>query len=68
MCLSVKRLPSPWVYAACVFASVLCSCRKRCYEWTAEFSGNSVLEAHDSCFLANFLFTVEMTLFAVAPV
>lgn len=61
---SVKRLPSPWVYAACVF----CSCGKMCCEWPAEFSGNALLEALDSCFLANFLFTVQTTLLAMTPV
>lgn len=66
MCLSVKRLPSHWVYAASMFVSVVC--RKRCFVWTAVFSGNALLEAPDLRFLVNFLFTTEITLFALAPV
>lgn len=56
--MSVRRLPSPWV---CVFVSVSCSCRKS----FNKFFGNALREAYrcfDSCFLANFLFTVDWTL------
>lgn len=68
MCLSVQRLPSLWVYAACVFVSVCSSCRKG---GPVKFSGNVSFgspQLFDSCFLTHILFTVEMTLLALAPV
>lgn len=68
MYLSVKRLPSPWVYSASVFVTVVCSCRKRCYVWIAVFPDNALLEAFDSPLLVNFSFTTEITPFALALV
>lgn len=65
MFLSVKRLPSPWVCAVTV-----CFCAAAAGRDVTSGQLRSLMEApqlFDSCFEAYFLFTVEMTPPALAP-
>lgn len=48
------------------FVALGCSCRKRRGDWMAKFSAKCSFggwQLFDSCFLASFLFTLQMTTF-----